>query len=198
MFTLFDTPEDSRELYFKLSSSFQISSRHFNKSFKFSGIYAIYRNDNCYYVGQSQNLASRISQHLSGKYKSCDKIEIFMPNTNGFSDFFSRSKETRKIILEKNEMLLMSILKPIENLITPPSDFELNEDSAFHCFITDDEDYKLEPDLIIGVDSYSISVSPYREIELHGVRAVNSHNEFVIETVEKMGGEFARDEFCYE
>ena len=59
---------NQKVLYFKLNNTFnlQVDSE---LNHKFSGIYAIFKDDICLYVGQSSNLASRIATHLKGKYK---------------------------------------------------------------------------------------------------------------------------------
>lgn len=130
MLTHFDKPEESKLLYFKLSSSFQIIEDKCSSTYKFAGLYAIYKNDTCYYVGQSKNLASRLSQHLTGKYSDVDKILIFSPWLKG-ANFYDQTKEVQKALLDQNEMILMQMLKPIENLITPSDDFKPRDDFKF-------------------------------------------------------------------
>ena len=77
MFTTFHKDLTSTQIYYKLNSSFQITLIEYQSStLKFAGLYAIFKGDICYYVGQSQNLASRISQHITGKYNSCDRVSI--------------------------------------------------------------------------------------------------------------------------
>lgn len=163
MLTHFEKPEDSKELYFKLSNSFHLTMFEDRSSTsKFAGLYAIFKNDVCMYVGQSQNLASRLSQHLSGKYESADKVLIFSVVSNGCYDFFDRSKEARKTILENNEKLLIKELRPIENLMLPDQDFNLDEDQRFQFF-----DYLSDPDISIEcascttvyIDKYNITIT---------------------------------------
>ena len=135
MLTHFEKPEESKELYFKLSNSFHLTmfdDRSSNS--KFAGLYAIYKNDVCMYVGQSQNLASRLSQHLSGKYESADKVLIFSAISNGFEGFFDFPKEDRRWVLENNEKLLIKELQPIENLMLPEDDYDLGEHHQFNFF----------------------------------------------------------------
>ncbi len=135
MLTHFERPGESRELFFKLSDSLHITNfDDRSDTSKFAGLYSLYKNGNCMYVGQSQNLASRIAQHLTGKYESVDKVVIFMAAANGFDDFYNRSKESRKTILENNEKVLIKQLKPIENLNLPCDNFDIREDKKFHMF----------------------------------------------------------------
>lgn len=200
MFTTFYKPDlsDSKELYFKLNNSLNIcASDYQSQTFKFAGIYAIFKGGICYYVGQSQNLASRLSQHLSGKYQDCDKVKIFMPQPNGFSKFYFQPKDDRRQILENNEMLLMSILKPVENLITPKSDFLLDDRAAFDCFITDDEDYFLEADSVIHLDKVYISVSNSETVYFDDVKCLSYYNSVIIDTVEDYGVDVARENLCH-
>lgn len=142
MLTHFEKPEDSKELYFKLSNSFHLTMFEDRSSTsKFAGLYAIFKNDVCMYVGQSQNLASRLSQHLSGKYESADKVLIFSAISNGYDDFFDRTKDDRKWILENNEKLLIKELQPIENLMLPDDGYSLDAQHSFDFF-----EYKAESD----------------------------------------------------
>ena len=134
MLTKFYKVDEGKELYFKLNSSFQILNLECaSPTYKFAGIYAIYKDDVCYYVGQSQNLASRISQHLMGKYENSTRIDCFFVVENGFDDFHDRSKESRKEILEYNESAFINKLKPIENLVRPSDDFEITAKKSFYC-----------------------------------------------------------------
>lgn len=134
MLTRFYKPEGSKELYFKLNSSFQIiNSECASPTYKYAGIYAIFKGEICYYVGQSQNLASRISQHLTGKYETATRVDCFFVIENGFYDFYERSKGSKKLILENNELAFMQRLKPVENLITPEDDFKLSDAELFYC-----------------------------------------------------------------
>ena len=140
MLTHFEKPEESKELYFKLSNSFHLTMFEDRSSTsRFAGLYAIFKNDVCMYVGQSQNLASRVSQHLSGKYSSADKVLIFSVVSNGFGGFFDFPKEDRKWVLENNEKLLIKELQPIENLMLPDDDYKLDEKHCFNFF-----EYKVE------------------------------------------------------
>ncbi len=195
MFTFFRKPEDSKELFFALSNSLQIVSPE-NKSptHKFAGLYAIYKSDTCYYVGQSQNLPSRISQHLSGKYSSCDRIAIYFATDNGFDDFYERCKDSRKIILETNEMALIERLKPIENLITPDSGFNPKNEKLFYCLYKDSYD---EASAFININRRKICVSEEREPDLAYEPLMRWHNEEVLRLAEQVGFDIARENVCH-
>ena len=119
---------NQKVLYFKLNNTFnlQIDSELNHKIF---GIYAIFKDNICLYVGQSSNLASRVATHLKGKYNSATDIFIWNVENIGFSDFKSRNKESQKSILDNCEKYVMSKLKPIEN-IAIDMDFKLTEDAT--------------------------------------------------------------------
>lgn len=114
-----------KELFYKINNLINLENETYEK--ELSGVYAIYKNDICLYVGQSKNLASRISTHISGKYKECDFIYLFDVRKLGYDDFFSLEEDERKLILDNCEKYLISILQPIENIIADFS-FKLNDD----------------------------------------------------------------------
>ena len=58
-------------MFFDLKWMFQKS----NGLIKTIGVYTIYNDDICVYVGQSKNIASRLATHLSGRYKKATKIK---------------------------------------------------------------------------------------------------------------------------
>ena len=189
MFTTFERDIDPKNLYFKLNNSFQITSiEHQSPTSKFAGLYAIYKNDICYYVGQSQNLASRICQHINGKYASAGRIEIFLAKANGFGDFHLRSKESRKSILESNENSLIRFLKPIENLMLPSVEFSIDDDALFVDLG--------ESNITVVLEENYISTSKYSLIMLDDVKAMSDHNEYIIHMAKDIGFESARKEFC--
>ena len=99
MFSFLDKNMEQKELFFQIDSEF----KKVNSS-KLSGIYAIYKDDLCLYVGQSKNIASRIATHLSGKYKKCSKVLIFS----------TVDSDDNLIPLEK---FVIQQLKPIENVL---------------------------------------------------------------------------------
>ena len=117
MITTFLRPESSRGLYFKLNNALHIHDPLISKTYKIAGLYSIHKDNKCYYVGQSQNLPSRISDHLFGRYENADEVRVYFVCNDGYSDFYERNKESRKLILENNELKLMQLLNPIDNLI---------------------------------------------------------------------------------
>lgn len=136
MYTQFYREDDSRSTYFNLSNSLNINCISLaSKTLKYSGLYAIYNGDVCVYVGQSQNISSRITQHIFGRYSSATKIYIFLASFDNGMDFNSLSKTDRKTIIEYNEWLLIKKLKPTENLrISKQDSFtdDLPKMSLFH------------------------------------------------------------------
>lgn len=104
---------DQKQLYFKICNVLSLE----RKDTTITGIYAIYKNDICLYVGQSKNLASRISTHLSGKYKEADFIYMVDVEQIGFGDYRNRCEKSKKSILDNCEKYLIKLLKPIENII---------------------------------------------------------------------------------
>lgn len=194
MLTHFEKPEDSKELYFKLSNSLQITN--FNdksKASKFAGLYAIYKSGNCMYVGQSQNIASRISQHLSGKYESADRVFLFLATSNGYGDFFDRDVNSRKSILEANENLLISKLKPIENLMLPDQDYKITDDRRFHFYEEIDEsevDIKDIACASLYVSKYLITLSSTNDsLVLEGCEFLKDYNEYIAHAYSHFGDE---------
>lgn len=116
---------EQKTLYFKLNNSFNMNIQEC-ENHKIAGIYAIYKEDVCLYVGQSKNMASRIATHLKGKYKSATDIFIWRVEDIGFPDFIGKNIDAQNEILNNCENWLMSKLKPIENLIID-MDFTLKE-----------------------------------------------------------------------
>lgn len=102
-------------LYYKLNNAFSIDNDS-GKTEKIKGIYAIYNNDICLYVGQSKNIASRLATHIKGKYKIATEIYFWNVENIGFSDFDSRSTDSKSSILDNIEKYVMSKLTPIENI----------------------------------------------------------------------------------
>lgn len=120
MITSYSRPRDSKEFYFKLNNALNLlDDSAASSTYKFAGLYAIYKDEKCYYVGQSQNLSSRLATHLTGAYRAADKVDLFLVSSLGFDDFYDRCKDSRREILEINESVLMDRLKPIENILQP-------------------------------------------------------------------------------
>jgi hypothetical protein len=137
MITLFSIQNvEQKELFFKLSNAFSLRENTV-LSRKVSGLYAIFKNDICLYVGLSTNLPSRLATHLRGKYSSCTTIRVYLPEENGFPDFYERNEPARKEILSLNEKALMAYLKPIDNLDID-MDFQLEYKYKFNSLDCDD------------------------------------------------------------
>lgn len=185
MFTSFYTPESKTELYYKLNSSLQITGFDYQlKNYKFAGLYAIYKNNVCLYVGQSKNLARRISDHLSGRYSEADQIHVFYATGNGFSNFDDRGVDAQKSILDTNELKLIDELKPIENIITPPCGFNPASNKLFDCFLNQDEEDSLVPyrsNSIVYKCKHNIYVADSIQCADMDCEALDYHNEIVIQ-----------------
>ena len=160
---------EQKVLYFKLNNVLNLQE-HNELNRKIAGVYAIFKDDICLYVGQSINLASRIATHLKGKYETSTELYLWNVENIGFSDFYERSKDIQKIILDNCEKYLMSKLKPIENLLIDMN-FTLDENKTpevclnhYSCFsLKIDESYLT----IVESDSISESVSKmYEKIEV--------------------------------
>lgn len=181
MLSRFDRTKESREFYFKLGSAMQVTSyQSASETMRFAGIYVIYKDDICYYVGQSQNLASRLSQHILGKYENSTRIDCYLATDNGFGDFHNASKDDRKSLLEYNELEFMRRFKPIENLITPSDDFEINEKRLFDCLLSEHENINEYSTIHVYLDNYSVDVTTgVGTGDLSG-EAYADHNDFTI------------------
>lgn len=160
---------EQKVLYFKLNNVLNLQE-HNELNRKIAGVYAIFKDDICLYVGQSINMASRIATHLKGKYETSTELYLWNVENIGFSDFYERSKDSQKIILDNCEKYLMSKLKPIENLLIDMN-FTLDENKTpevyldhYSCFsLKIDENYLT----IVEGDSMSESISEmYEKIEL--------------------------------
>ena len=159
MLATFDRPGTSKHLYFNLNNSLHLANPMFSPTYKVAGLYAIFKNDICYYVGQSKNIPSRLSTHLTGKYESCDLIKVYFVDEYGFEDFYERSKESQKNILENNEKYLIEKLKPIENIMVD-SDSKTPNDVVFTNFLEDEESHPSPTaNISIYVDKYYINVT---------------------------------------
>ena len=134
MLASFVVPEDSKSLYFYLSNSFNLSADVLrSRSYRHGGVYVIFKKSICYYVGQSLNLASRLSTHLTGKYSEADEVRLFLPGSNDFLDFYERSKQLQKEILENNECFAINHFVPIENIMVE-RDKEVPQKNLFFQF----------------------------------------------------------------
>jgi len=145
-------------LYFKLTNALSLETDN-GMNEKISGVYAIYNENTCLYVGQSKNIASRIATHLRGKYKKATSIYIWDVKEIGFSDFLDRGSESRKNILNNCEQFLMTILKPIDNLLIN-MDKEIKEDMQPNIDVNDSSNitFSIRPGVLTITDSYSFAI----------------------------------------
>jgi len=154
---------EQKTLYFKLNNAFNMDMEN-ELNQKLQGIYAIYSNNICLYVGQSKNLASRIATHIRGKYEKSTEIYLWNIEDIGFNDFLRRSKAIQQSILDNSEKLYMQKLKPIDN-VNIDMDFKLNEDESalltnpsiilslqFHALRITDNVSNIQEEIEISVD----------------------------------------------
>lgn len=92
-------PKIQKELFFKLKTSLCMND---NYESKIEGLYVIFKDDVCLYVGQSKNIASRLATHLSGAYNTADKILVYIDYEENYD-------------LTESEKWLIQYFKPIEN-----------------------------------------------------------------------------------
>ena len=156
MLTVFDRPDSAKELYFNLNNSLHLSKPLFSPTYKISGLYALFKKGVCHYVGQSKNLPSRISTHLTGRYESCDEVRIYYVCPHTFEDFYDKTSAAQKSILENNETKLINLLKPTENLIVD-RDVDLDDDLMFERFYSENNNVK--SDVYVFLSGYSVTVT---------------------------------------
>lgn len=130
--------KDYKSLYVSLTKSFKkLDSDSQNK---IAGIYIIYNDNNeIMYIGQSKNLASRITTHLKGKYKNAYKIDVIA------LDFIDES------ILNSIERFLIDKLKPIDNImVNEPYNIKDIEEHLYPIFANSNQDsFALTPTFLI-------------------------------------------------
>lgn len=136
---------EQKVLYFKLNNSLNMNLGS-TKDYKVVGIYAIYKDDLCLYVGQSKNLASRIATHLKGKYENATNIYMWDIEKIGFADFRSYTKEIQEQIIIRCEKYLMTVLKPIENLDIDMSYIIYNDDEKPNIKLNSSSCYTIQND----------------------------------------------------
>ena len=170
MLSVFIKPESSKELYFKLNNSLQIFSPVITKHYKIHGVYAIYKDGVCYYVGQSKNLPSRISTHLCGKYALADRVELFFVDGDFFPDYIDLSKDKQKTILEASESYLIDKLKPVENILVSAAP---KDRSDVFWRVTEGS-----PDAHIYIDGENITIvgDPFDAIDAISEKVMFIHN----------------------
>jgi len=133
MFSYFRKSMEQKELYFQIDKTLKLEEDE-----KVAGIYALYKDNICLYVGQSKNIASRIATHLSGKYKTIDRIEIYR-------DY----DEKENLVI--SEKWLIQKLKPIENILADYTEKICEDDliCQFCDFLQEEIDLKKLIDYII-------------------------------------------------
>ena len=167
---------EQKALYFKLNNAFNMNYAT-EENIKIVGIYAIYSNNTCLYVGQSKNIASRIATHLRGKYQNSTDIYIWDIEELGFSDFKKRSQKSREQILNNAEKYIMSILKPIDN-IDIDMDIKIKEDEKPTFKIDDNSTFSMH----IAYECLKICNDSLRFLEEIGVSIDFLHHQDKIDT----------------
>lgn len=160
MIAQFQKSTDQKELYFQISAALKM--QYPSTDSRLAGIYAIYNGDTCLYVGQSQNLASRVATHLCSKFEQCTHIDLFLidSDSEGFSGFYSKSADAKKSILEYNEKCFIRLLHPIENInadhtFQPENRFTM---TSLYEAIETDGDYP-QPNIVLkNVDCGDLSI----------------------------------------
>ncbi len=146
MFSCFRKNIAQKELFFQINHI--LNNGRDEKGIK--GIYVIFKNDVCVYVGQSSNVASRLATHLSGKYSNATKIFIF--------------EQTNDEDLIINEKYCIQKFKPIENiLVSYDEKIDINElFELFHDFEKGAYENILDYyDFSINIDNFNILVATY-------------------------------------
>lgn len=123
MFCCINRKPNQKELYFDIDRVFRL-----NNDKKISGIYVLFKNDICLYVGQSKNLSSRLATHLCGRYESVDKVLIYQ-------DFDSECEDNDDI-LNYSEKFAIKYFKPIENILA-----DFTEEIDINCTISQFYDF---------------------------------------------------------
>ena len=141
-------------LYFKLNNSFNMEIIK-EENTKLSGIYAIFKDSICLYVGQSKNLASRIATHLKGKYENADYVCVWNIEHIGFPNFYYEDNQSQTHILDNAEKFIMKELKPIENILID-FNFELEGNKSPLFSLDDFTTYtiKIIDNVLIVTDSF--------------------------------------------
>ena len=145
-------------IYFKLNNSFNMDLES-ETNHKIAGVYAIYKDEICLYVGQSKNIASRLATHMMGKYKDFTDIFVWNIEDIGFSDFKDRDKNVKDNILINTEKWLITKLKPIENIIADMS-FALPKDKIHEIYFDELSSFTVSKDVYILIiyDTYSYQI----------------------------------------
>lgn len=183
---------EQKTLYFKLNNALNMNIND-ELNYKITGIYAIFKDDLCLYVGQSKNIASRLATHLKGKYKVATRVEVFDITDIGFSNYKDRSTQSQSKILDNAEQFLMAMLMPIENINIDMS-FNLEKEHSPY-YITSGEltySYRIvienENLFIVNIDgSYFIDVIKMDiEASQYDVKPYEITIEEVLENIDSM------------
>lgn len=159
---------EQKVLYYKLNNSFNMNLIS-ELNYKIAGVYAIYKDDICLYVGQSRNLASRIATHLRGKYENCTNIYVWDIQEIGFKQFRGLIKDIQEQVLIRTEKFFMSKLKPIENL-----DIDMDykdgwkplvcfESSSNYTIQLVDRDLRITDNYPHNLENLTMSIKYYKE-----------------------------------
>lgn len=106
MFCYINKPSNQKDLYFALNRAMQNEGTQ-----KIRGVYVIFKNDICLYVGQSENIPSRLATHMCGKYETATRIIVF--------------EDIDEADLIESEKYMIKEYKPIENIL---ADYTCNID----------------------------------------------------------------------
>lgn len=124
---------DQKELYWQLTSLFKQYNPILLHKNRLAGIYSIHVNDICAYVGQSKNLANRLSTHLSGKYNlDAVEVRVYLFGQEEYKNFYSKNDGFQTRYLELVESMFIQFYKPTENII---ADYSLSENDLYIDFI---------------------------------------------------------------
>jgi len=180
MFSYFKKSKKQKDLFFQIKS--ELKKSDFEED-KIAGIYAIFKDDICLYVGQSKNIASRLATHLCGKYQECDKVLIYF------------SYEENDFNLIPTEKFAMSILKPIENVLVDFTE-EIQEEELAESSIlyeidnpnTDGVDLLNCSDCIFINNKFDLFVSDDSHIDLYSNEKVLNFLKSQISSIEDHKG----------
>jgi len=165
---------NQKQLFYALKSSFSLCDDE-RLRISTAGVYAIFSDKVCVYVGQSKNLPSRIATHLYGKYKNATTIEVYTMVNNGFSNFNEKLLEHKDYILLQNELALIKLYKPIDNIIVdldavPNSESVIN---TIDVFSGDEQDILIS----INFDDVAISDTTLNEFDVDLIPSLSSNIE---------------------
>ena len=152
-------------------------------TYKISGLYAIFKEDICLYVGQSKNIPSRLSTHLTGRYEEADRIDVCFICEDFFGDFHERSKAAQTAILVNNENELINRLKPIENIFVDRS--EVEESLLFKLLTSEEQNFSCS--ICIYLDRSFATVTNDFFLESIDKRVIREYEEYRKESLKYKG-----------